>query len=67
MRVLAARTYDKFANAMLRISFSAWILESEAFVIMIVAVNHDVCAGMIQNLPERLNFDVIAMGQARTE
>ena len=61
MRVLAARTYDKFANAMLGISFSVWILECEAFVIMIVAVNHDVCAGVIQNLPEWLDLNVIAM------
>src|SRR5438876_8698732 len=67
MRVLAARAYDKFANAMLRISFSVWILEREAFVIMIVAVNYDVCAGMIQKLPKWLDLNVIAMGQAGTE
>ena len=62
MCVLASAAHDKFANAVLGISFAIGILRREALVVVIVPVDHYVGAGVIENLPKRLELRIQPRG-----
>src|SRR6267154_1708209 len=67
VRVLAAASYNEFANAVFGIRLSVRVLRCKALVIVIMAIDHNVGAGVVQNVPKRLNLGIGAVRQARTE
>jgi len=66
MRILPSAA-DNLANAMSRVRFAFRVLRTEAFLIVIVPVDHHICARVVQDLPEWLHLRIVAMGCARTE
>jgi len=67
VRILSSTPYNKLANAMLGIELAAGILRSEPFVVVVVSINNDVRTRVIQNVPQRFDFRIIAVRQPRTE
>src|SRR5258708_9475921 len=65
--ILAAGANDKFADAARRIGRAIGRLRGEAFVIVIMAGDHDIGVGFVESLEERLNGEVVAVGAAGTE
>src|SRR5712691_236135 len=51
MAILSARARDEFANAVRAIEMSVRILRCKPLVIVIMAVDHDVCACRVERLP----------------
>jgi hypothetical protein len=55
MAILSARTHNEFANAVGVIKTSVRVLGRKPFVILIMAVDHNVCAGPVECLPQRFH------------
>ena len=62
--ILAACAHDKFANAASGIRLAIRCLRREAFVIMVVAVDDDICISFVERLPKRLDLWIIAVSSA---
>jgi len=67
MRILPSAADNELANAMSRVRFAFRVLRTEAFLIVIVPVDHHICARVVQDLPEWLHLRIVAIGCARTE
>src|SRR5215471_7993406 len=65
--IFSASADDEFANAALGVWSSIGRLGSEPFVVVIVAVDDNVGIGVVERLPQGLDFQVIAVRAAGTE
>src|SRR6266851_2705568 len=61
VRIFPAGSHHELTNAMGKVAFSVGVLGSEAFVIVIVAVDDDFSPSGVQRLPKRFHFGIIAM------
>src|SRR5215475_10423259 len=65
--IFSAGADDKFANSIRHVGLAVGSLRSEAFVIVIVAANDDVGAGVVERLPEWFERKVVAVFAAGAE
>src|SRR5450755_1965852 len=65
--ILTARASHKFADAPLGVGFAVGILESESLVVVVVSTNDDVGIRVVESLPKRFEFGIVAVLGAGAE
>ena len=67
MGIFASGSHDELADTVRRVSATFWILGRKSLIVVIVSADHNVCARIIEGLPQRLESGIVAVCRARTK